>query len=506
MLYLPEEESIPLIREERARSAQQKRDSSQSPPSYSSTVENDQQHSTNTIDEKAQATKELLEVTQENERKKNAYIRKTLKNLSLLLLISGFVYYITYTSSSPSSYRPLLSSGEKDGARISYKNGTISIPLRKLQTNLWEMMDDLSDALVRKYTSSMIGEPFNTGRKGQSPPLIGLVPLTNFMDAQYYGEIQLGTPPQPFTVIFDTGSSNLWVPDSTCASFGCLLHKRFRSDDSSSFVKNGTEFAIRYGTGSVEGFIGQDSMNLGGLKIEKQNFGQTTKEPGLTFAMARFDGIMGLGYDTISVQGVVPPFYNLISQKLVKDPIFSFYLAKTPAKQSVTSDEDPIGGSLVFGGMEKDRFEGPMTYAPVVRKGYWEVSLDSFGIGGQDIGVKGTAAIDTGTSLIAVPKAIAQAINGAIGAKQGFRGVWSVECDSVPDMPPVTFTFGGHEYKLEASDYILNTGGSCISPFMGINIPHLKNLWIVGDAFLRKYYTTFDMGKNRVGFALAKHQ
>lgn len=504
MLYLSEEESIPLIREERARSAQQKRDS-QSPPSYSSSVKNDQ-HSI--IDEKAQATKELLNKSREDEKKKNSFITRTVKNISLILLISGILYYvvITTTTTTTPSYRPLLTSGNppsnKIGARISHKNGIISIPLHKLQSNLWEMMDDLSDALVRKYTSSMIGEPFSPSSQ---PPLTGLVPLTNFMDAQYYGEIQLGTPPQPFTVIFDTGSSNLWVPDSTCASFGCLLHRRFRSDDSTSFVKNGTEFAIRYGTGSVEGFIGQDSMNLGGLQILKQNFGQTTKEPGLTFAMARFDGIMGLGYDTISVQGVPPPFYNLVSQKLIKEPIFSFYLAKAPVKKS-NSDEDPIGGSLIFGGIEKDRFEGPMTWAPVIRKGYWEVSLDAFGIGGQDIGIKGTAAIDTGTSLIAVPKAIAQAINGAIGAKQGFRGIWSVECESIPEMPPVTFTFGGHEYKLEASDYILNTGGSCISPFMGIDIPHLKNLWIVGDAFLRKYYSVYDMGKNRVGFALAKHQ
>jgi len=322
------------------------------------------------------------------------------------------------------------------------------------------------------------------------------IPLSNYMNAQYYGEISLGTPPQTFSVIFDTGSSNLWVPSTHCTSIACFLHNRFDSKKSTTFKNNGTEFEIHYGTGSLEGIISNDVLSVGDITVENQDFGESVKEPGLTFAFGKFDGIFGLGYDRISVKGVVPPFYNMINQELLDEPIFSFWLSDANKVQEV-------GGELVFGGSDQSHFTGDIHWAPVRRKGYWEVELEKVAFDGEEIDMEDTgAAIDTGTSLLAVPTVVAELINKQIGAKKNFAGQYVIECDKVPGLPDFSLQFNGKLFTLTGYDYILQVQGQCISAFMGLDIPEpLGPIWIIGDAFLRRFYTIYDLGNNRVGFA-----
>lgn len=143
-------------------------------------------------------------------------------------------------------------------------------------------------------------------------------------------------------------------------------------------------------------------MTIGDLAIKKQDFAEATKEPGLAFAFGKFDGILGLGYDTISVNRIVPPFYNMINQGLIDDKVFAFRLG--------SSDDD--GGEATFGGIDHSAYTGKLYYIPVRRKGYWEVELESITFGKDELELEGTgAAIDTGTSLIVLPTDVAEMLN-----------------------------------------------------------------------------------------------
>ncbi|KAF9899433.1 Vacuolar protease A, partial [Lobosporangium transversale] len=141
----------------------------------------------------------------------------------------------------------------------------------------------------------------------------------------------------------------------------------------------------------------------------------------------------------------------------------------------------------------------------VRRKAYWEIDLDKVKLGDEEVELKAGAVIDTGSSLIVLQTAMAEMINKEIGAKKNFAGQYVVECSTVPNLPNFSFFFGKTEYTLKGEDYVLNAGGSCLSGFMGMDFPEqLGDLWIVGDVFLRKYYSAYDLGNNRVGFAPSK--
>lgn len=367
----------------------------------------------------------------------------------------------------------------------------------------------------------------------------------DYDDIVYVGEISIGTPPQKFQAIMDTGSSNLWVPDRSCGSKNvnlnakqctntcnqlsktnlcgafcperccavdpdlvslfklpasynaCDKKSKFDSSKSSTYKKDGQEFSIQYGTGSCEGFIGKDSVTLAGITVKDQSFGQATVLADF-FADQPLDGILGMGWPGLAVDGLEPVFQKMVDQSLVKESKFAFWLGHEHT-------EGEMAGEITVGGIDTSRYTGDITYIPVTRKLYWQFNIDKVSVDGKKYGGSGSAISDTGTSLVAGPSRVIDPLCKKLGGKYDpMEGIYKVPCDS-KNLPDVTFTINGHDFPITSKSYLLpSTAGKddeCALGFQSFDGAPID--WILGDTMIREYYTIYDVGGAQVGLAKA---
>ncbi|NWT03354.1 PEPC protein, partial [Mionectes macconnelli] len=148
------------------------------------------------------------------------------------------------------------------------------------------------------------------------------------LQSSYFGEINIGTPPQKFLVLFDTGSSNLWVPSIDCRSPACFNHAKFKPKESDTFAPNGQSYTVTYGSGSVTVVLGYDTLRIQNITVTDQEFGLSMEEPTQPFYFADFDGIMGMAYPSLAVGGMPTAVQNMLQQDQLAEPIFSFYFSR----------------------------------------------------------------------------------------------------------------------------------------------------------------------------------
>ncbi|NWR47490.1 RENI protein, partial [Regulus satrapa] len=317
-------------------------------------------------------------------------------------------------------------------------------------------------------------------RAGGDGPRNGTAPtlLTNYLDV---------------SVVFDTGSANLWVPSYKCSPLysACVSHSRYDSSKSRTYIANGTGFAIRYGTGSVKGVLSQDIVMVSDIPIV-QVFAEATALPAFPFIFARFDGVLGMGYPGQAIDGITPGNHSRCARHTRNAPL-------SP------------GGEIILGGSDPAYYSGDFHYLNVSRSGSWQIRMKGVSVGAEVLFCREgcSVAVDTGASYITGPAGPVSVLMKAIGATEAAEGEYVVDCERVPQLPNISFHLGGKVYGLSGPAYVLRQSqygeDVCVVAFSGLDIPPPAGpLWILGATFIGHYYTKFDRRHNRIGFGPAR--
>ncbi|KAG2922574.1 hypothetical protein PC118_g4420 [Phytophthora cactorum] len=335
----------------------------------------------------------------------------------------------------------------------------------------------------------------------------GHVPLENFMEFQFFGPIAIGSPPQEVLVCFDTGSSDLWVPGNRCEA--CAGQDRFNHSQSSTFHESTTHpaFAVQYGSGKVSGHFGQDVVHVAQFQVQDTTVGIVRTEEE-SMARMKADGLLGLAFDGLSTFSHPPLFFALLEQYPELDSVFAFYLSPDP---------NTNGSELHLGGYDEDfmgSLQASWQMTDVLPQfgqwTFWRIHLHSVNVGKhRNACADGCVAfVDSGTSLIGIPGTLYLNFLYEVATFAQNQGCYcgfvqyGFQCFlcAPEDFPPLRIGVGGnHYYVLEGSDYTLCVGLTCIVLVQ----PSGQEMWVLGDVFMKKFYSLYDVKKKQMGFACA---
>lgn len=317
--------------------------------------------------------------------------------------------------------------------------------------------------------------------------------LTNYSNYIYYGELVLGTPPKTFTFIFDTGSSLLWVPSTECTT---CSNSKFDGSTSSTYYNSKKADSITYGSGYVEGYLCTETVSIGFpfSTATSQDFLHVNYAEG--FDSIPSDGLLGLAFKKLSND--MPTFMdNLQDQGVIENAVFSVFLSDS----HFTDVDGPLSSAIIIGGYDLATYSNVtvINWLDVDNSGFWQVELNVIEYGTSKLYDGSSQAIlDTGTSLIYGPADDVLKLFSEVGEGRvciNDQGLFACRCTSVAEFKPMNFSMGGYEFRLEPDFMFRYDDGLCTLLVVGQS----DNFWLLGDAFLRQYYTIWDMDNKKIG-------
>ncbi|KAH7914886.1 aspartic peptidase domain-containing protein [Hygrophoropsis aurantiaca] len=317
----------------------------------------------------------------------------------------------------------------------------------------------------------------------------GSDPLFDYMDEYWYGNITIGTPPLTFSMDFDTGSSDLFIPGLDCATCGGFT--MYNPNASSTSKELGKSVGLIYGDqSSVIGLTYTDTVSIGGYTAKNQTIVAAQQySTGFSNSTRVSDGLMGMAFGSLGQSTSSPLVQTLIAQKAIPEPLFAFKLAQS-------------GSELRIGGVNSALYKGAFTYTNVTRAAFWQIDVGSVSANGTQILSNVSAVVDSGTTVITGDTASVSKLYAAVGGVALGGGTYAYPCDATPDF---AFQIGGKSITIAPE--VLNGGyysdsidgeAMCLGQITGGDD---LGLWILGDVFMKNTYTVFDLANQRVGFA-----
>ncbi|KAF7343255.1 Acid protease [Mycena venus] len=349
-------------------------------------------------------------------------------------------------------------------------------------------------------------------------------------DEEWAGTISVGTPAQKFLIDFDTGSSDLWIPSSSCTSSTCSSKSRYKASSSSTSSKKTGTFSIQYGDGStVQGPVYSETgeqvrfcapdvkliLSPRSHRCESRSHqailqprdhpliqlqGETPQIESSSELFIDFriqddpiDGILGLAFPAISNLNKNPFFVNANADGAVDANQFSFYLASS-------------GSELYLGGTNEDLYTGKIEFNSVDSStGFWQATGAKAKVGSTTAVSGIQTIIDSGTTLMYGPAADVKKIFAKVSGSKVFdstNGYYSFPC-STP--PKISFNWGGKDWTISSDNINLGqtkTGSKdCVASLAAQDLGLGDGVFLLGDAFMKNVYTVFDFDQEAVGFA-----
>jgi len=310
-------------------------------------------------------------------------------------------------------------------------------------------------------------------------------------DSSYYGSLAIGTPPVSYNVILDTGSSDLWIADSSCGA-DCGSVPKFNSAQSSTFQNSSQAFSIQYGTGAAAGTLGRDTIQMAGFSVAAQVFA-ICDQVSTGLLSSPVSGLIGLAWNTIASSGATPLWQTLAGSGAWDSPVMGFQLTRFVDDPSAQTLE--AGGSFTMGFVNSSLYTGDIDFQniPSGQESWWILPMTGMTVQGNSVtlptGTESYSAIDTGTTLVGGPASAIQNIFAQIpGSNPGtgdFQNYFTYPCSTQVN---VTISFGGRSWAISHTDFKLTqvSNAECVGAFFEMTTGNNAPAWIVGDTFLKK--------------------